>query len=96
MNFVIYETDERMFLLKNELDKVTPPATTHVFAPNIALNEKNTAETECFVMDIVCDIFYLSVCFYFRNSFPIKRKKSFIFSKKLLNFTMMPLSVKLL
>lgn len=44
MNFVIYETDERMFLLKNELDKVTPPATTHVFAPNIALNEKNTAE----------------------------------------------------
>ncbi len=42
MDFVIYETDERMFLLKNELEGITPPAKTHIFAPNIVLNEKNT------------------------------------------------------
>ncbi len=44
MDFVIYETDERMFMLKNELDGVNPPARTHVFAPNILLNEKYTSD----------------------------------------------------
>ncbi|MCQ2602323.1 MAG: hypothetical protein MJ193_00195 [Clostridia bacterium] len=44
MDFVIYETDERMFLLKNELEGITPPVRTHIFAPNIVLDEKNTID----------------------------------------------------
>lgn len=35
-----------MFMLKNELDGVNPPVRTHIFAPNILLNEKNTSDIQ--------------------------------------------------
>jgi dipicolinate synthase subunit A len=43
-DFIIHQTDERMYYLKELLRGVTPPATTHVFAPNIPLS---AAELEC-------------------------------------------------
>ncbi len=41
--FIIYQTDERMFFLRNELD-FSPLKTTHVYAPNIVLGAKNIEE----------------------------------------------------
>lgn len=38
--FIIYQTDERMFLLKELLKGVTPSRRTHVFAPNILIGAK--------------------------------------------------------
>lgn len=38
--FVIYQTDERMFFLRNELG-FAPSKRTHIFAPNIVLGVKN-------------------------------------------------------
>ena len=36
--FVIYETDERMFFLKRQLAGLRPLVNTHVFAPNLLLS----------------------------------------------------------
>ena len=36
--FVIYETDERMFFLKRQLTGLRPVVNTHVFAPNLRLS----------------------------------------------------------
>lgn len=35
---VIYQTDERMYLLREELNGYSPDKRTHVFAPNVPLN----------------------------------------------------------
>jgi dipicolinate synthase subunit A len=42
---VIYQTDERMFFLRNEPD-FAPPTKTHVFAPNVVLCTKNVTDVE--------------------------------------------------
>ena len=43
--FVIYQTDERMFFLRNELG-VTPKIRTHIFAPNVLIGQKNITEVK--------------------------------------------------
>lgn len=42
--FIIHQTDERMYYLKELLHGITPPAVTHVFAPNILIT---VSEMEC-------------------------------------------------
>ena len=37
-NFVVYETDERMFFLKKLLTGLRPVVNTHIFAPNLTLS----------------------------------------------------------
>ncbi|MEG2450546.1 MAG: hypothetical protein RSB09_02305 [Clostridia bacterium] len=44
-NFVVHETDERMFYLKDMLGGVTTKTTTHIFAPNVLLTAKLLADT---------------------------------------------------
>ncbi|MEG1662833.1 MAG: hypothetical protein RR338_02500 [Clostridia bacterium] len=44
-NFVVHETDERMFYLKDMLGGVATKTTTHVFAPNVLLTAKLLADT---------------------------------------------------
>ena len=38
--FVVYETDERMFFLKRQLAGFRPVADTHIFAPNLLLSKE--------------------------------------------------------
>ncbi len=45
--FIIYQTDERMFFLRNELN-FAPSKNTHVYAPNIYLGVKNIEEVKPF------------------------------------------------
>lgn len=45
--FVVHETDERMFFLKDMLTGLKPSVTTHIFAPNIQLNVKLSEDFEC-------------------------------------------------
>lgn len=35
--FIVYETDERMFFLKKQLSGLRPVTDTHIYAPNILL-----------------------------------------------------------
>lgn len=51
-DFVIYQTDERMFLLREELKGFLPSRRTHFFAPNVLLTAKvitDVAEGEIIV-----------------------------------------------
>ena len=36
--FIVYETDERMFFLKKQLEGLRPLVNTHIFAPNLVLS----------------------------------------------------------
>lgn len=43
--FVIYQTDERMFFLRNELN-FSPKRRTHIFAPNLLLTVNNVTDVK--------------------------------------------------
>lgn len=50
--FIVYETDERMFFLKKQLEGLRPLVNTHIFAPNLVLSAErldNVCEGETLV-----------------------------------------------
>ena len=50
--FIVYETDERMFFLKKQLEGLRPLVNTHIFAPNLVLSAErldNVREGETLV-----------------------------------------------
>ena len=43
--FIVYETDERMFFLKKQLSGLRPVTDTHIYAPNILLTAERLDRT---------------------------------------------------
>lgn len=44
--FIVYETDERMFFLKKQLAGLRPLVNTHIFAPNLVLSAERLERSE--------------------------------------------------
>lgn len=44
--FIVYETDERMFFLKRQLKDLRPLTDTHIYAPNIVITPERLDRTE--------------------------------------------------
>lgn len=44
--FIVYETDERMFFLKKQLVELRPLVNTHIYAPNIVISAERLERTE--------------------------------------------------